>query len=198
MKSEIGVLIVDDDPIFRLDLRDLLRMMGYFVVGEAGDAQCAIALARKLRPDLVIMDVRLPGEMDGIAAAETLTTEQSAAVLLVTGCSDVDLAQRAAAAGATGYVLKPLTEDMLRPAMHIALASFRHIQALQQEVLGLREEQETRPLIERARDVLMSEYHLSAEEASARIRSASTMAGKSPRAVAEAIILAQEVGTRTA
>ena len=81
--------------------------------------------------------------------------------------------------------------------MHIALASFRHIQALQQEVLGLREEQETRQIIERATDVLMSEFHLSAQEASARIRSASTTAGKSPRAVAEAIILAQQVGTRT-
>ena len=82
MKTEIGVLIVDDDPIFRLDLRDLLGTLGYLVVGEAGDAQRAVALARKLRPDLVIMDVRLPGDMDGIAAAEILTAEQSAAVLL--------------------------------------------------------------------------------------------------------------------
>ena len=197
MKTEIGVLIVDDDLIFCLDLRDLLGTLGYLVVGEAGDAQRAVALARKLRPDLVIMDVRLPGDTEGIAAAEILTSEQIAAVLLVTGCSDLDLAQRAANAGATGYLLKPLTEDMLRPALHIALASFRHIQALQQEVLGLREEQETRQIIERATDVLMREYHLSAQEASARIRSASTAAGKSPRAVAEAIILAQQVGTRT-
>jgi two-component system, response regulator PdtaR len=197
MKSEIGVLIVDDDPIFCLDLRDLLAPMGYLVVGEAADAQQAVALARKLRPDLVIMDVRLPGDTDGIAAAAILTSEQTAAVLLVTGCSDLDLAQRAADAGATGYLLKPLTEDILRPAMHIALSSFRHIRALQQEVLGLREEQETRQLIDRAVDLIISEYHLSAEEASARIRTASTTAGKSPRAVAEAIILAQQVGTRT-
>src|SRR4051794_30815647 len=99
MKTDIGVLIVDDDPIFCLDLRDLLGTMGYLVVGEAGDARRASALARKLRPDLVIMDVRLPGDMDGIAAAEILTAEQTAAVLLVTGYSDPDLAQRAAAAG---------------------------------------------------------------------------------------------------
>lgn len=198
MKTEIGVLIVDDDPIFRLDLRDLLRTMGYLVVGEAGEAQRAIALARKLRPDLVIMDIRLPGEMDGIAAAEILTAEQIAAVLLLTGFSDVDLAQRAAEAGATGYLLKPLTEDILRPAVHIACARFRQIQSLQQELLGLREEQETLQIIERATNVLMSEYQLSEEEALDRIRTASTTARKPPRAVAEAIILAKQVGTRLA
>ena len=88
MKTEIGVLIVDDDPIFRLDLREMLRAMGYLVVGEAEDAQRALALARKLRPDLVIMDAELPGDMDGIAAAEILTAEQSAAVLLLTGFSN--------------------------------------------------------------------------------------------------------------
>jgi response regulator NasT len=197
MKTEIGVLIVDDDPIFRLDLRDLLRMMGYFVVGEVGDAQRAITLARKLRPDLVIMDVQLPGEMDGIAAAEILTGEQGTAVLLLTGYSNTDLAQRAAAAGVTGYLVKPVTPDTLQPAIHVALSSFGQIQSLQQEMLGLREEQETRQIIEQATNLLMIEHHLSEEEALARIRIASTTARKSPRAIAEAIILARHVGTRT-
>src|SRR5690242_14602847 len=103
MKTELGVLIVVDDPIFCLDLRDLLGAMGCPCVGEAADAPRAVPLAPKLHPDLVIMDVQLPGDTDGIAAAEILTTEQTVAVLLVTGCSDLDLAQRAAAAGATGY-----------------------------------------------------------------------------------------------
>jgi two-component system, response regulator PdtaR len=196
MKTDIGVLIVDDDPIFRLDLQEMLRTMGYLVVGEAEDAQRALALARKLRPELIIMDVQLPGDMDGIAAAEILTAEQSAAVLLLTGFNSSDLAQRAAAAGATGYVVKPLTEDMLGPAIHIALSNFRQIQSLQQEVLDLREEQETRQIIEQATNLLMREYHLSAEEARDRIRTASTTAHKSPRAIAEAIILAQQVGPR--
>jgi response regulator NasT len=196
MKTEIGVLIVDDDPIFRLDLREMLRMMGYLVVGEAEDAPHALALARKLRPELVIMDAELPGDMDGIAAAEILTAEQSASVLLLTGFSSSDLAQRAAAAGATGYAVKPLTEDMLGPAIHIALSNFRQIQSLQQEVLDLREEQETRQIIEQATKLLMNEYHLSAEEARNRMWRASMTAHKSPRAIAEAIILAQQVGPR--
>ena len=116
-----SVVIVDDDAILRLDLRDLLQTMGYHVIGETRDARAAINIARRLRPDLVIMDVRLPGNMDGVDAAAVLTAERIAPVLLLSGFSDAEVAHRAAEAGAAGYVLKPFHEDNLRPAIEIAL-----------------------------------------------------------------------------
>jgi response regulator NasT len=194
MTTDTGILIVDDDPIFRLDLRDMLGMMGYLVVGEAGDAQRALTLARKLRPDLVIMGIQLPGEMDGIAAAEVLATERIAAVLLLTHFSDIELAQRAADAGVTGYLLKPFTEGMLRPAIHVALSRFRQIRSLQQAVLDLREELESRQIVARAAELLVREYNLTDEQALSRIRTAGATAHKSQRAIAEAIILAHQLG----
>ena len=190
---ETSVVTVDDDAIVRLDLRDLLRTMGYQVVGEAGDAQSAINLTRKLRPDLVIMDVQLPGEMDGIDAAAVLTAQRTSAVLLLAALSDSNLAQRAAEAGATGYLLKPFSEDELRPAIEIALSRSRQIQALEKKVIDLIEELETHKIIEHARGMLMHEHNLTADEALSRMEKASTNSLKPMRAIAEAIILAGQI-----
>ena len=112
--AQTRIIIVDDDSLIRMDLRDLLQRMGYLVVGEAGDAQSSINTARSLRPDLVIMDVRMAGDKDGIDAAATLTAERLAPVLLLTAFSDMDLVQRATEAGVGGYLLKPFSEGELR------------------------------------------------------------------------------------
>src|SRR5207248_7718339 len=126
-------------------------------------------LARKLRPDLVIMDVRLPGNIDGIDAVALLAAERIAPVLLLTGFSDADLAHRAAEAGAAGYVLKPFDEDNLRPAIEIALSRSRQIMGLEQKVMDLLEELEMRKLIEHAKGMLMQEHALTADEALSRM-----------------------------
>jgi two-component system, response regulator PdtaR len=192
--TDTSVVIADDDAILRLDLRDLLHTMGYRVVGETSDAPAAVDLARKLRPDLVIMDVRLPGNMDGIDAVALLAAERIAPVLLLTGFSDAELAHRAAEAGAAGYVLKPFDEDNLRPAIEIALSRSRQIMGLEQKVMDLLEELETRKIIEHAKGMLMHEHALTADEALSRMQKASIDSHKTMREVAEAIILAAGIG----
>ena len=192
--TDTSVVIADDDAILRLDLRDLLQTMGYRVVGETSNARAAVDLARKLRPDLVIMDVRLPGSMDGIDAVALLAAERIAPVLLLTGFSDADLAHRAAEAGAAGYVLKPFDEDNLRPAIEIALSRSRQIKGLEQKVTDLLEELETRKIIEHAKGMLMQEHALTADEALNRMQKASIDSHKTMREVAEAIILAANIG----
>src|SRR3954470_11057313 len=115
--AQTRLIIVDDASIIRLDLRELLTQMGYQVLAEAGDAQTGVNQARELRPDLVIMDIRRPGTLDGIDAAATLTQEQIAPVLLLTAFSDPELVRRATEAGVVGYLLKPFSEGELRPAI---------------------------------------------------------------------------------
>jgi response regulator NasT len=107
--AQTRLVIVDDDPIFRLDLKQLLQGLGYLVAAEVADARSALEAARALRPDLVIMDIQLEGAPDGITAAATLTAERLAPVLLLTGFGDLDLIQRAKDAGVVGYLMKPIT-----------------------------------------------------------------------------------------
>src|SRR6476620_10580248 len=138
--AQTRLIIVDDDSIIRLDLRELLKGMGYNVIGEAADATSAINLARDIRPDLVIMDIRMPGDLDGIDAAATLTAEGVAPVLLLTAFSDPDLVRRATEAGVVGYLLKPFSEGELRPAIEVTLARFREFQEMAKDAHDLREQ----------------------------------------------------------
>src|SRR5689334_22150647 len=147
--AQTRIMVVDDDSLIRMDLRDMLGRMGYLVVGEAGDAQSAINAARTLRPDLVIMDIRMGGDLDGIDAAGRLAAEQISPVLLVTAFSDVDLVQRAKEAGVVGYVLKPFSEGELHAAVEITLARFGEQQQLRRESQTLRDELESRKIVER-------------------------------------------------
>jgi AmiR/NasT family two-component response regulator len=192
--TQTRLIIVDDDSIIRLDLRDLLTQMGYEVAGEAPDAQTAITLAREIKPDLVIMDIRMPGGPDGIDAAATLTQEKVAPVLLLTAFSDLELVRRAAEAGVVGYLLKPFSEDELRPTIEITLARFHEFQILAQESQDLREQLETRKLVERAKGVLMAQFKLSEAEAFRRIQKASMDTRRPMKAIAEAILLSSQVG----
>src|SRR5215210_7781840 len=153
------ILIADDESLIRLDLREMLTSLGYDVVAEAGDGHTALDLARKLRPDLVIMDIKMP-DVDGIAAAENLTRERIAPVVLLTAYSDQGLVDRAKEAGVVGYVVKPFRQTELMPVIELSLARFAEFRALERDVGDLKEALETRKVIERAKGVLMEIHGL--------------------------------------
>jgi response regulator NasT len=187
-----SVVIADDDPIIRMDLREMLTGMGYNVQGEAGDGKSAVELARKVQPDLVIMDIRMP-ELDGIEAARLLTSESIAPVLLLTAYSEPDLVQRAAQAGVIGYLVKPFREAQLGPAIEVTLARFREFEQVQKELGDIKSALEARKTIDRAKGLLMDRYGLSESEAFRRIQKRSMDSRRTMREVAEAILLASEM-----
>ncbi|MBA2754509.1 MAG: response regulator [Chloroflexota bacterium] len=186
------IIIADDESLIRLDLREMLTQLGYEVIAEAGDGNTALELARKLQPDLLVMDIKMPG-VDGIAAAEILTRERIAPVVLVTAYSDQSLVDRAKEAGVVGYVVKPFRETELMPVIELSLARFDEFRALEREVGDLKDALETRKLVERAKGVLMETHGLRESEAFHRIRKTSMDARKSMKEVAEAILLTHEM-----
>ncbi len=193
MAERIRVIIADDESIIRMDLREMLNNLGYLVVGEVGDGRSAVHLARELKPDVVIMDIKFEGdEFDGIDAARVLTEEKIAPVLLLTAYSQRDLVVRAKEAGVVGYLVKPFREADLVPAIEVALARFQEFQALEKQVGDLREALETRKFVDRAKGILMDTQGLSEAEAFRRIQKMSMNTRKPMKEVAEAIILAHQ------
>jgi response regulator NasT len=186
------IIIADDEAIQRMDLRDVLTKQGYLVIGEAGDGQSAVNLARELRPDLVIMDIRMP-DVDGISAAGTLTQEKIAPVLLLTAFGDMELVERAKDAGVVNYIVKPLRESAVVPAIEVTLARYNEFRAIEDENHTLAEKLETRKIVERAKGLLMEKQGLSEQEAFRKIQKASMNNRKSMREVAEAILLTNEM-----
>ncbi len=160
----IKVLIAEDEAIIRLDLKEMLEEEGIDVVGEAADGEAAIRLAEERDPDLVIMDIKMPG-MDGLAAAERVVERDLAAVLILTAFSGKDLVQRAAEAGAMGYLVKPFQKADLLPAIDISLARHAELKALKREADDLAERFETRKLVDRAKGRLMDEAALTEADA---------------------------------
>ena len=191
--AQTRVVIADDESIIRMDLREMLTNLGYLVVGETGDGISAVNLARELRPDLVIMDVKMP-DLDGIQAAKILTEERIAPVLLLTAFSQQELIEGAKEAGVVGYIVKPFRESELVPAIEVALARFREFKALEKELADTRNILETRKIVERAKGVLMDTQGLKEAEAFRKIQKLSMNTRKSMREVAEAILLANQVG----
>jgi len=186
------ILIADDENLILMDLREMLANLGYLVVGEANDGQSAVNMARELRPDLVVMDIKMP-DMDGIEAAKVLTEEKIAPVLLLTAYSQQALIERARDAGVVGYLVKPFRESNLAPAIQITLARFEEFQALQKEVENLTEALETRKVVDRAKGILMDTQGLAEHEAFRRIQKMSMNTRRPMKDIAEAIILAHEV-----
>lgn len=179
--------MVEDEALIRLDIVEMLRESGYDVVGEAGDGESAIRLAEELRPDLVVMDVKMP-VLDGITAAERIAAARLAPVVLLTAFSQRELVERARDAGAMAYVVKPFTAADLVPAVEIALSRHAEITALESEVADLTECFQTRKRVERAKGVLMSQLGLTEPQAFRWIQKTSMDRRLSMREVADAVI----------
>ncbi|MDQ5854663.1 MAG: response regulator [Chloroflexota bacterium] len=190
--AQTRLVIADDESLIRMNLKETLVGLGYLVVGEAGDGVSAITLARQLRPDLVVMDIKMP-KLDGIQAAEVLTHERIAPVLLLTAYSDRELVDRARDAGVVAYLVKPFREQDLLPAIEIAMARFAELRALDKQLGDLQEAMETRKIVERAKGILMETQGLTEPEAFRRIQQLSMNTRKPMKEIAQAIILANQI-----
>lgn len=166
------VVVVEDESLIRMDIVETLRDNGFDVVGEAGDGEAGVALARELKPDVVVMDVKMP-KLDGISAADLLNKDHVAPVVLLTAFSQKELVERATEAGAMAYVVKPFTPNDLIPAVEIALSRWAQLVALENEVADLAERFETRKLVDIAKGILNQKMGLSEPEAFRWIQKAS-------------------------
>jgi len=180
-------IVVEDEALIRMDIVETLREGGFDVVGEASNGEEALALAREFKPDVVVMDVKMP-VMDGITAAEHIAKERLAPVVLLTAFSQTELVERARDAGAMAYVVKPFTPADLLPAVEIAASRFVEIRALENEIADINERMETRKTVERAKGILMEKMQLNEPEAFRWIQKTSMDRRLTMREVAEAVI----------
>jgi len=187
------VVVAEDEAVIRLDIVEMLREVGYYVDGEAADGESAIRLAEELRPDLVVMDIKMP-ILDGIAAAERIAKARIAPVVLLTAFSQKELVERARDAGAMAYVVKPFTSADLIPALEIALSRHAEISSLESEISDLTERFETRKLVERAKSLLQTSMGLSEPEAFRWIQKTSMDRRLTMREVAETVL--KQIGAK--
>ncbi|MDV3207856.1 MAG: response regulator [Rhodococcus ruber] len=181
------VVVAEDEALIRLDLVEMLREEGYEVVGEAGDGQRAVELAEQLKPDLVIMDVKMP-RRDGIDAASEIAARRIAPVVMLAAFSQRELGERARAAGAMAYLVKPFSKTDLVPAIEVAASRFAEIRELEREVAGLTERFETRKLVDRAKGLLMDKHAMTEPEAFRWIQRAAMDRRTTMKHVAEVVI----------
>jgi response regulator NasT len=181
------VVVAEDESLIRLDLVEMLGEEGYEVVGEAGDGEQAVALVTELKPDLVVMDVKMP-KLDGISAAEKIAGQRIAPVVMLTAFSQRELVDRAREAGAMAYVVKPFGKDDLVPAIEIAMARYAEILAVEAEVADLEERLESRKIVDKAKGLLQVGLGLTEPEAFRWIQKTAMDLRKSMREVAEGVI----------
>ncbi|MBQ0864930.1 ANTAR domain-containing response regulator [Streptomyces smyrnaeus] len=181
------VVIAEDEALIRMDLKEMLEEEGYTVVGEAGDGRQAVELAREHRPDLCILDVKMP-VLDGISAAEKIAEESIAPVLMLTAFSQRELVERARDAGAMAYLVKPFSKSDVVPAIEMAVSRFTELKTLEKEVADLSQRLETRKLVDRAKSVLQTQYGLTEPAAFRWIQKTSMDRRLSMQQVAEAVI----------
>src|SRR3954453_2641336 len=185
--SSRRVLVAEDEALIRLDLKEMLEEEGYVVVGEAGDGEAAVSMAEHLRPDLVILDVKMPG-LDGLVAAERIGEARLAPVVMLTAFSQRELVERARDAGAMAYLVKPFSRSDLVPAIEIAVSRFPELGALESEVANLGEQLAARKAVDRAKAVLQRELGLSEPEAFRWIQKTAMDLRRSMREVAEGVV----------
>lgn len=190
-ETPLRVLIAEDETLIRLDLRGLLEAAGLEVCAEARDGEEAVRLARETRPDVALLDVKMP-RLDGIDAARRILDERPVPIVLVTAYGERELVARAVEAGVFGYLVKPFKESDLLPAIETARARHAELVALREEADSLAEALAARKAIERAKGILMRREGLSEQEAFARLRKASQISGRPLKVVAEALIATLE------
>jgi response regulator NasT len=184
---EARVLLAEDEPITRMDLREMLQEMGYQVVGEAADGWEAVQLTRELRPTVVIMDIKMP-RLDGLVAAQKIIDQGLSTVILLSAYSQADLIEKGQRAGVAAYLVKPVREAELLPAIEIALARQRQIERLEQEVRLARAELESRKVVEQAKQTLMNTYGWSEDTAYRWLQRVSMERRKSLIAVSREVV----------
>lgn len=181
------VLIAEDEALIRLDLKEMLLEEGFDVVAEVADGASAVRLTRELRPDLVILDVKMP-VMDGIAAAEEIAKERLSAILMLTAFSQRDLVEKARRAGAMAYLVKPFQKHDLLPAVEIAAGRFREMSGLEAEVDNLQDRLEVRKLVDKAKGLLMDNESMSESESFRFIQKQAMERRQTMKQVAQAVI----------
>jgi two-component system, response regulator PdtaR len=186
-QNALRVVIAEDEALIRLDLKEMLEEEGYSVVAEAGDGETAVERVIALRPDLAILDVKMP-VLDGISAAERIAADRIAPVVILTAFSQRELVERARDAGAMAYLVKPFTKADLVPAIEMAVSRYTEIRALDQEVSTLKDRLEVRKLLDRAKGVLQSEHHMTEPQAFRWIQKTSMDRRLTMRKVAEAVL----------
>lgn len=189
---QLRLVVVDDEPITRMDLKEMLEEAGYQVVDEATDGLMAVEITRRCRPDLVLMDIKMP-RMDGLKAAEQISRENLAPVVLLTAYSQKELINVAKSAGVLGYLVKPIRESDLLPMVEVAYSRHCDLAQLHQEVVVLQDAIETRKAVERAKGILMEKYRCTEAVAFKKIQRLSMDKQTSMRTVAEAVITANEM-----
>jgi response regulator NasT len=190
--DSLRVLIADDESIRLLSLRAQLAALGHRVVAEASTGEEAVVLAISTQPDLAILDIKMP-LVDGIEAAERITQARPIPIILLTAYSEAQLVERAAQANISAYLMKPVSEEDLLPALTLALTRFKQFQALRREVVDLREALEARKVIEKAKGILMRRLDLTEDEAFRRLQRQSQEGNRKLAQVAEAIVVADQM-----
>jgi response regulator NasT len=186
-RGTLRVVIADDEAVIRLGLRAMLEDQGYQVVGDAADGKRALDLVEKLRPDLVFLDIKMPG-VDGLQAARRLLADRAVPVIILTAYADRAFVDQAKEAGALAYLVKPVRESDLAPAVEMAMGRFREIQALREEIGSLEETLETRKLVERAKGILMRREGLDEAAAFARLQKQARDTRKTMKEIAQGIL----------
>ena len=186
MKS-LKIVIADNESVIRMDVREMLEEAGHEVVGEAVNGKKAVELARRYKPDLCILDVKMP-EMDGITAAKIITEEKIAPVLLLTAFSQADMVKRATEAGVLAYLVKPVQESNLFPAIEVALSRYQEMHELEDELFKVKDTLAMRKTLDRAKGILMDAHGYTESAAFKKIQQYSMAKRKTIKEVAEAII----------
>ncbi len=194
--TQTRVIVADDEPITRQDIVEMLSNQGYVVVGDVGDGRSAVNLARELKPDIVIMDIKMP-TLDGIDAAKILTEEDICPVLLLTAYHEKELVDRARQAGVAAYLVKPFRESDLSPAIEVALARFQEFRDLRKQLADLKDALETRKLVDRAKGILMDTQGLTEAQAFRKIQKMSMDTRRAMKDIAQAIVITHEAEKRT-